>query len=186
MVGLSHRITDKVGTYSLGMRQRLGIAQAIMSRPNLLILDEPTNGLDPSGITEFRKLIKKLAYEEGMSVFISSHLLSEAQQMCDRVAIIKQGEVIRIADVTDITKEGEIIEWELQNPVDAIRLLKDRWGIDAVEQKKNRIRATIGKTSLEEINTIFFTNNIFIKYCSSQEHTLEELFLELTEGNEIV
>lgn len=186
LVGLSHRIDDKVGTYSLGMRQRLGIAQAVMSKPKLLILDEPTNGLDPSGITEFRKLIKKLAYEEGMSVFISSHLLSEAQQMCDKVAIIKQGEVIRFADVAEIISSGEIIEWELQSPGKAIKILKNRWGIEAVRQKKNSIRASIGKNSLQEINKEFFINNIEIKYCSSKEHTLEELFLELTAGDEIV
>jgi len=95
MVGLQHRISDKVRTYSLGMRQRLGIAQAILSRPRLLILDEPTNGLDPAGINEFRNLIKRLAYEEGMTVFVSSHLLLEVQQMCDSVSIIRQGSVIK-------------------------------------------------------------------------------------------
>ncbi len=186
LVGLSHRINDKVGTYSLGMRQRLGIAQAIMSKPKLLILDEPTNGLDPSGITEFRKLIKKLAYEDGMSVFISSHLLSEAQQMCDKVAIIKQGEVVKFADVSEIVSGGEIIEWELQTPGKAIEILKDKWGIDAAQQKKNRISAPIGVNSLEEINNTFFSNDITIKYCTRKEHTLEDLFLELTEGDEIV
>jgi ABC-2 type transport system ATP-binding protein len=102
MVGLKNRINHKVSTYSLGMRQRLGIAQALLCKPKLLILDEPTNGLDPSGITEFRKLIRSLAQEEGMTVFVSSHLLSEVQQMCDRVSIIKHGAIIKTADVKDV------------------------------------------------------------------------------------
>jgi len=185
LVGLRHRIGDKVGTYSLGMGQRLGIAQAILCKPKLLILDEPTSGLDPAGTTDFRKLIKKLAYEDGMSVFISSHLLSEAQQICDKVAIIKQGQVIKVAGVTDIIS-GEIIEWELSNPVKAMLMMKDKWNIDAVQHKKNMIRASIGENSLENINKDFITGGIDIRFCRSKEHTLEDLFLELTEGDEIV
>jgi ABC-2 type transport system ATP-binding protein len=185
LVGLRNRIRDKVGTYSLGMRQRLGIAQAILSKPKLLILDEPTSGLDPAGITEFRNLIKKLAYEEGMSVFISSHLLSEAQQMCDNVAIIKQGEVIRVAGVADIIG-GEIVEWELSDVAKAMQMMVDEWKINATQYKKNIIRASIGRNSLENINKDLIMNGIDIKYCCSKEHTLEDLFLELTEGDEIV
>src|SRR5665647_1525861 len=123
MVGLQHRVNDKASTYSLGMRQRLGIAQAIMSRPKLLILDEPTNGLDPAGITEFRNLIRKLTYEEGMTVFVSSHLLLEIQQMCDVVSIIKQGSVIKTANVQEIITENTLIEWQLDDPGKAITFL---------------------------------------------------------------
>ncbi|MBL2346949.1 ATP-binding cassette domain-containing protein, partial [Klebsiella pneumoniae] len=91
------RIHDKVKTYSLGMKQRLGIAQALLGNPKLLILDEPTNGLDPAGIRELREFIHKLVKEENMSVFISSHLLSEVQMICDRVAIIHKGKMITVA-----------------------------------------------------------------------------------------
>ncbi len=119
MVGLQHRVNDKVSTYSLGMRQRLGIAQAIMARPKLLILDEPTNGLDPAGMTEFRNLIRKLAYDEGMTVFVSSHLLLEIQQMCDIVSIIKQGSVIKTANVQEILHDDKI-EWQLNDPEKAL------------------------------------------------------------------
>lgn len=128
LVGLSHRIDDKVETYSLGMRQRLGIAQAIMSRPKLLILDEPTNGLDPAGIVEFRNLILRLSREEGMAVFVSSHILAEVGLMCDRVGIIRQGKMIKDVRVSELAAES-------------------------------------GKTGA---------------------NTLEELFLRLTEGDEIV
>lgn len=89
LVGLTSRINDKVKTYSLGMRQRLGIAQCLLHKPKLLILDEPTNGLDPAGIREIRAYIRKLAAEEGMAVIVSSHLLSEMEMMCDRIAILR-------------------------------------------------------------------------------------------------
>ena len=95
-VGLDERIHDKVKTYSLGMRQRLGIAQALLNRPKVLILDEPTNGLDPAGIREMREFIRNLAEKEGLSVLVSSHLLSEIQLLCDRVAIMAKGEIIEL------------------------------------------------------------------------------------------
>ena len=88
LVGLSNRINDKVGKYSLGMRQRLGVAQALLHRPKLLILDEPTNGLDPAGIKELRDILKNLAHKENIAVLVSSHLMSEMEMMCDRVGVI--------------------------------------------------------------------------------------------------
>jgi len=91
LVGLENRIHEKVKRYSLGMRQRLGLAQAIMHRPKLIVMDEPTNGLDPSGIRELRDIFKRLAHEEGVSVLVSSHLLSEMELMCDRVGIWQTG-----------------------------------------------------------------------------------------------
>jgi ABC-2 type transport system ATP-binding protein len=93
LVGLTDRIKDKVKRYSLGMKQRLGLAQALLSQPKILILDEPTNGLDPSGIVEFRNLLKKLSKERNLAVFVSSHMLSEVQLLCDRVAFINNGEI---------------------------------------------------------------------------------------------
>jgi ABC-2 type transport system ATP-binding protein len=185
MVGLQHRVKDKVSTYSLGMRQRLGIAQAIMSQPKLLILDEPTNGLDPAGITEFRNLIRRLAYEEGMTVFVSSHLLLEIQQMCDIVSIIKQGSVIKTANVQDILHDDQI-EWQLNNPDRARALLKEHWQIDAIQLKKNTIRAGINEQPLDKINELFIREGLALTYCSAKQNTLEDLFLDLTEGDEIV
>lgn len=98
-VGLENRIHEKVSTYSLGMRQRLGLAQALLHRPKFLILDEPTNGLDPAGIREFRMYLRKIATEDGVSVFVSSHLLSEIELMCDRVAVIQNGQLIDIREI---------------------------------------------------------------------------------------
>jgi len=185
MVGLQHRVKDKVSTYSLGMRQRLGIAQAIMSRPKLLILDEPTNGLDPAGITDFRNLIRKLAYEEGMTVFVSSHLLLEIQQMCDVVSIIKQGSVIKTVNVQDILHDDRI-EWQLNNPEKAIALLLEHWAIEGVQLKKNTISADISQHPLDKINECFIKEGIALTYCSTKQNTLEDLFLDLTEGDQIV
>src|SRR6476620_2826922 len=110
-VGLDKRIHDKVKTYSLGMRQRLGIAQALLNRPKILILDEPTNGLDPAGIQEMRQFIRNLAEKEGLSVLVSSHLLSEIQLLCDRVAIISKGTIIRIDSVHHLLSNRERIVW---------------------------------------------------------------------------
>lgn len=104
LAGLQEQIGDKVGTYSLGMRQRLGIAQALLHRPSLLILDEPTNGLDPAGIHELRNYLKKLAHEEGVAVFVSSHLLSEMELMCDRVGVLQHGQLFRIQNMDEFVR----------------------------------------------------------------------------------
>lgn len=106
-VGLENSLHKKVETYSLGMRQRLSLAQALLHRPSLLILDEPTNGLDPAGIREMRNHLRKLAHDEGMSVLISSHLLSEMEMLCDRIAIMKNGSILDIRNVKDfVVNEG--------------------------------------------------------------------------------
>jgi ABC-2 type transport system ATP-binding protein len=168
------------------MRQRLGIAQAIMARPKLLILDEPTNGLDPAGINEFRNLIRKLAYEEGMTVFVSSHLLFEIQQMCDIVSIIKPGRVIKTVNVQEILDDNDRIEWQLNNPEKAIALLREHWNIEAVQLKKNTLIADIRQHPLDKINECFIREDLALTYCSTKQNTLEDLFLDLTEGDEIV
>lgn len=107
LVKLENRINDKVSKYSLGMRQRLGVAQAILHKPSLLILDEPTNGLDPAGIRELRDYLRYLTKEEGITVIVSSHLLSEMELMCDRVAIIQQGKLVDIKLIQDFTGRNE-------------------------------------------------------------------------------
>src|SRR5579875_154898 len=113
LVGLTDRIHDKVKTYSLGMRQRLGIAQALLGKPKILILDEPTNGLDPAGIREMRQFIRFLAEQEGLSVLVSSHLLSEIQLLCDRVAILLNGTIIRIDSVQQLLENREKMAWRM-------------------------------------------------------------------------
>jgi len=106
LVGLTDRIHDKVKTYSLGMRQRLGIAQALLHNPKVLILDEPTNGLDPAGIREIRDYVRMLAQEKDMAVIVSSHLLSEMEMMCDRIGIIQKGKLVDVQFVNDFIHES--------------------------------------------------------------------------------
>ena len=114
LVGLEKRIHDKVGSYSLGMRQRLGLAQALLHSPALLILDEPTNGLDPAGIREIRTYIRKIAREEGIAVFVSSHMLSEMQLMCDRIGIIQDGKLISIESMDDFVGDKVRTQFEIE------------------------------------------------------------------------
>lgn len=110
IVGLENRIHDKVSKYSLGMKQRLGIAQAILHKPNLLILDEPTNGLDPEGIIEIRNLLKHLSHNENIGILISSHNLSELENICDKVYITKNGEIIEETNIDSLKKEEITLE----------------------------------------------------------------------------
>lgn len=112
IVKLGNRIKDKVKTYSLGMKQRLGIAQAIIKEPKILILDEPTNGLDPLGITELRSIIKKLNVEYGMTILISSHILSELETICDRVIVIDEGKIIEEITLKEIKENNITLEEE--------------------------------------------------------------------------
>jgi len=110
LVKLADRADDRVKTYSLGMKQRLGVAQALLSRPKLLLLDEPTNGLDPAGMKEVRELIKSMQVERGLTVFVSSHLLSEVEMLCDEVGIIQEGRKVAEGRVDELIKPGESLE----------------------------------------------------------------------------
>lgn len=114
LIGLKERINDRVKKYSLGMKQRLGLGQALLCNPKVLILDEPTNGLDPMGIIDFRNIIRKVSKENGTSVFMSSHMLSEIQQVCDRVAIIDNGRILAVEDLDDINSNSKSLMTELE------------------------------------------------------------------------
>ncbi|RAP78160.1 ABC transporter ATP-binding protein [Paenibacillus montanisoli] len=197
IVGMQHRIHDKVRTYSLGMRQRLGIAQALLGRPKLLILDEPTNGLDPKGIKELREFVRMLA-DQGMSLFISSHLLSEIQLMCDRVAIISHGEVLAVGAVDELVNQtGSYVVWQFDDPEAGRRLLAAEQGIRFVKEDEHRIDESILAGLKEAVITSMDADRITalvekavhagIGVASVQRiaPTLEELFLQLTEGESI-
>ncbi|WP_239614273.1 ABC transporter ATP-binding protein [Cohnella mopanensis] len=197
IVGLDQRIHDKVKTYSLGMRQRLGIAQALLGRPKLLILDEPTNGLDPKGIKELREFIRKLA-ESGMSLFISSHLLSEIQLMCDRVAIIAHGEVIAVGEVEELVSQaGTYTIWQVGDTTEVKRMLSGQQDVQLIPDNEHRIDESILSGLHHPIITImdedkisewvsrFVSAGIAIHSVQRVAPSLEELFLKLTEGEKI-
>lgn len=184
LVGMSHKINDPVQTYSLGMKQRLGIAQALMKKPKLLLLDEPTNGLDPAGIKEFRQLMKKLSKEEGMTIFVSSHLLSEVQMICDEVAIILHGKLIQTSTVEDLLKNQKVV-WHLDQPEKALNILKEHYEIDAFLNENNHLTTSIKEHHLSDINHTFFQNNIQIIEVFYEKKSLEDLFMTLTGGQTI-
>ena len=179
LVGMSERIHDKVQVYSMGMKQRIGLAQALIHKPKLLILDEPTNGLDPQGIHEFREIVKNLARKTGISVLISSHLISEVQLMCDRVSIINNGNIIRNASIDDVLATGEVT-WTLTDPQKGQSILKDTFDLDSsIDGKK--LRAFVDIEKLPEINTTFIGSGLAMTYVENKKRTLEDLFLALTE-----
>jgi len=181
MVHLNERIHDKVKTYSLGMKQRLGIAQALLGNPKLLILDEPTNGLDPAGIREMREFIHKLVKEENMSVFISSHLLSEVQMICDRVAIIHKGKMITVAPIEELIKTAsDRVEWIVTPISRALELLKTSKEIREISIDDERLLCRMDINTISAWNKRFVENGIDVHSVKELVFTLEDLFIELT------
>lgn len=183
LVGMEKRIHDKVEIYSMGMKQRIGLAQALIHRPKLLILDEPTNGLDPQGIHEFREIVKGLAKEKSISVLISSHLISEVQLMCDKVSIINQGTIIKNASIDEIISTGEVV-WVLNNPKKGQELLKTNFQIESVIQN-NQLMAVADVQRLPKINQTFMQAGLELQYVTTKNRTLEDLFLTLTDNQTV-
>ncbi|MBP1999626.1 ABC-2 type transport system ATP-binding protein [Paenibacillus shirakamiensis] len=197
IVRLDQRIHDKVKNFSLGMRQRLGIAQALLGRPRLLILDEPTNGLDPKGIKELRAFIRTLA-DEGMAVFVSSHLLSEIQLLCDRVGIISQGKVLAVGGVEElISGKVPYVIWQLFPKTQGIKLLHEE-GIQLVEHahevlddtliaglREDSVVTQMDSERIPLLITKLVSQGIQIKDVHTINPTLEQLFLDMTEGESI-
>lgn len=186
LVGLESRIHHKVKTYSLGMKQRLGVAQALLHHPSLLILDEPTNGLDPAGIREFRTLLRRLAHDEGVSVLVSSHLLSEIELMCDRVAIIQKGKLIGIENVKNLV--SDILLLNVRFTVDPIENLS-ALSLPAepqFEKEGNRFTVMIEREQIPAWVNQLSQAGINIYGVEPLNRTLEDRFLELTgEGTEV-
>ncbi|MGE7674304.1 ABC transporter ATP-binding protein [Lysinibacillus sp. NPDC094403] len=180
-VGLEKRINEKVSTYSLGMRQRLGLAQALLHRPKFLILDEPTNGLDPAGIREFRMYLRKIAAEDGVSVFVSSHLLSEIELMCDRVAVIQNGKLIDIRDINVETSSFYYIEATPNNQATE-HLQKLDYNFVA---ENNGYVVEIKKEDIPKLITQFVNEGIQLFAVQPHQKTLEDQFLEMTGGGQI-
>ncbi|MFX3636892.1 MAG: ABC transporter ATP-binding protein [Candidatus Pristimantibacillus sp.] len=198
IVRLNERIHDKVKTYSLGMRQRLGIAQALLGKPNLLILDEPTNGLDPKGIKELRAFVRMLA-DDGLSLFISSHLLSEIQLMCDRVAIINGGRIIAVGVVEELVKQaGSYVLWQLDDPELGRELIAAEPQAVIADTDNHRIDEGVLSAMPDAIITSMphelipilvkklVQNGIAVYDVHKVAPTLEELFLKMTEGEQDV
>ena len=185
LVGLTDRIHDKVKTYSLGMRQRLGIAQALLHNPKVLILDEPTNGLDPAGIREIRDYVRMLAQEKDMAVIVSSHLLSEMEMMCDRIGIIQKGKLVDVQLVNDFIHESEkTVEIEVAPKKKAFHCLQEIFPSMNVQQTKSGLSALIKKEEIPYVVKELVAAEVQIFAIREITKTLEDRFLEVTEGKE--
>lgn len=182
LVRLENRINDKVSKYSLGMRQRLGIAQAILHKPSLLILDEPTNGLDPEGIKEMRELLLDLAKNEKMAILISSHNLAELDNLVNKVCIIKNGEIIETSGISEIKKEAKA-NYKLFEINDTSKIKEILPGAIVID--KNRFKIDAVREEVPEIVEILVNKNISIYEVRKEEKSLEEAFFEKTGGNVI-
>ncbi|MEH7549714.1 MULTISPECIES: ABC transporter ATP-binding protein [Bacillaceae] len=183
LVGLTDRIHDKVKTYSLGMRQRLGIAQALLGRPKVLILDEPTNGLDPAGIREMRQFIRFLAEQEGLSVLVSSHLLSEIQLLCDRVAIISKGTIIKIDTVEQLLANRERAVWRLFPLEKGEQVLSTLTTIEVSDD--GTFLTEYDEQKIPVWNKELVSAGVSVTEINRKMPVLEDLFLELTGGDSI-
>lgn len=174
LVELEGRINDKVSKYSLGMRQRLGIARALINEPNVLILDEPTNGLDPEGIKDLRNLLKKLA-KEGLGILISSHNLAELESFCNKVLIIDNGTIIETSEVKEFKNNGNKYTFNISNTKDL-----DIEGI--YEVAKDKFSYNGEKEDIASIVKTLVKKNIDVYEVKMEELTLEEAFLKKTGG----
>ena len=187
-VGLAQRANDRVKTYSLGMRQRLGIARCLLADPALLILDEPMNGLDPAGILEMRHLIRSFV-AEGRTVFLSSHLLDEVEKTCDEVAIVDQGKVILQGAVGAIAATGDpTLLIEVDDAARARELLGAESRVAKIEPEGDQLRLTLADGLLPAaVNELLVRGGIAVSRLEPTRATLEETFLAVTsrlEGNE--
>lgn len=182
LVKLENRINDKVSKYSLGMRQRLGIAQAILHNPNLLILDEPTNGLDPEGIKEMRELLVDLAKKEEMAILISSHNLAELDNFCNKICIIKNGEIIETNEITAIKKDIEHQQFIVE--IDNTKNIKKIYSEATIVNDKI-FKISMKKENIPNLVVNLVNNNIKIYEIKEDEKSLEDAFFERTGGNVI-
>jgi ABC-2 type transport system ATP-binding protein len=183
LVSLAHRLEQRVGTYSLGMRQRLGIAQAMLGSPRVLILDEPANGLDPAGIREIRELLRQLAHERQMSIFVSSHLLGEIELMCDRVAIIHHGRILREGSVRELIAARREMELRVDDGARALDIARQR-GLSA-HGEGDRVWVAIEEDDAPPLVAALTEANIAVFHAQRRVQSLEQMFLEATGGETV-
>ncbi len=182
LVGLRDRARDRVKTYSLGMKQRLGVAVALLRDPDFLILDEPANGLDPAGIVEMRDLLRRLA-SDGNTILMSSHVLGEVRQICSRVAILHHGHLITVANVADLLRGAGELLVTVDRPHEALTALKTQpWGAGARLDNDQRIITRAPHEHGEELNLFLVNAGFAPRAIAEQSEDLEDVFLRLTEA----
>ncbi len=182
-VELSARAADKFGTYSLGMKQRLGIAAALIKDPELLILDEPTNGLDPAGMAEMRTFIRNLGQGE-RTVILSSHLMTEVEQICDRVGVIRNGALVAEGTVDEL-RGHDRLRVRAEPQAEARNIVLCLPGVEGVESHNGHLRVTTDVTRAPAINRALVEAGIAVSELCMEQSSLEEVFLELTQEQEV-
>jgi ABC-2 type transport system ATP-binding protein len=188
LVALDARLDDRVSTYSLGMRQRLGLAQALLGAPDLLILDEPANGLDPAGIREIRQLIRHLATDRGIAIFVSSHLLAEVELTCDRVAIIHRGRTLAMGPVRELLERGgaERLLFRVRPAARAAEVLRAfTVGGEARVDGEEAVSAPVPRDRVPDAIASLVAEEVRVFGVERQASTLEEIFLEVTAGETV-
>ena len=180
-VGLAHRAGDRVKTYSMGMRQRLGIARCLLADPDLLILDEPMNGLDPAGILEFRNLLRALV-DEGRTVMLSSHILDEVEKTCDQVAIVDQGEIVAMGSLDELRGVDQPrVLIGVDRESEALRLLADAPGVSSANVDDGVIHVTLADAdAIPDLNRRLVEAGIRVRRLEPVQASLEERFLAIT------
>lgn len=186
LVGLEDRINEKVSKYSLGMKQRLGLAAALIGNPKLLILDEPTNGLDPSGIIDFREVVKKAVREKGISVFISSHILSEVQNLCHRVVFVNNGVVKAVEEINnqhmETEKESLKVVVNTENNEEIISKIKEIPFVINSSYSEDGIDVVIEAQSAPKLIKALVELDIEVEEVYKNRVGLEQRYMELVEG----
>ncbi|MCA1668767.1 MAG: ABC transporter ATP-binding protein [Thermomicrobia bacterium] len=185
LVGLRGRERDRYSAYSLGMKQRLGIAGALLNNPDLLILDEPTNGLDPAGIIEIRQLIRRLA-DGGQTIVLCSHLLGEVQQVCDRVAIMAAGRIVAQGTVETLLREGAVTVLRVDDPGRAEAILRGVPWVAGVTRQDDALLVDMPEGEAFMLGRVMAEHGIVIGELRRQERDLEQFFLAITNDNATV
>jgi len=178
LVKLTDAAKRKAGKFSTGMKQRLGLAMALVHRPELLILDEPTNGMDPAGMREVRNLLRALA-ENGTTIFLSSHLLHEVEQICDRVAVLNHGAIVAQGRVSELLSGGTAVRVRVSNPQEAATLLRQLPGVEAVEP--NGVYVTVTGCDSQTVVAHLAQHGIIPSEVITPQNDLESLFMQLTQ-----
>jgi ABC-type multidrug transport system ATPase subunit len=178
IVDMTQAADRKFGGYSMGMKQRLGLAAALLHRPKLLILDEPTNGLDPAGMREIRELLRKLA-EQGITVFLSSHLLHEVEQVCDRVAVLKEGRIVAEGTVSELLGNQKMVKAWVSNPKAAAEVLRTLPQVKKVSP--NGVYVEIEGAPSERVIETLVEHGMTPSEVLYRKSDLEHIFLELTQ-----
>lgn len=181
IVNLSQRKHSKFSTYSLGMKQRLAIASCLLGNPEVLIFDEPTNGLDPVGIAEIRELIKKLN-QQGKTIIMASHLLDEVEKVCTHVAILKKGDLIASGDVNEILTNEDIVEVAAANIEQLANVLRQMGGYTSMQVQEGQVQLfyPLGTANMEAINRYCFNGGVVLNKLQVKKKSLETKFFELT------